>query len=240
MASSTPSGELDARISQADSLTYWNSIPATVNGMLGGYPQISRIDIRGSLTFIEKLHRIHPSSATGSPTRAVDCGAGIGRVTAGVLSKVCDTVDVVEPVEKFAKEVRGTKLAGDGKVGEIYVAALQDWKPKEKYDLVWNQWCLGSLTDEELCRYFGKCREIVKEGGWIVVKENMSTDPEGQDIFDEVDSSITRADAKFRVCFEKSGLEIVKTEVQSGIPKKLFPIRFYALQPGSTNLEPSS
>ena len=31
---------------------YWAGIPATVNGMLGGYGHISSIDINGSLAFV--------------------------------------------------------------------------------------------------------------------------------------------------------------------------------------------
>ncbi|KAL8762486.1 MAG: hypothetical protein Q9184_001521 [Pyrenodesmia sp. 2 TL-2023] len=231
MASDAPHGELDGQISQADALAYWESIAATVNGMLGGYPHISHIDIRGSLNFIQKLRRLTSSSSSDRFTRGVDCGAGIGRITAGLLSKVCDIVDVVEPIGKFAKEAQAAKLAGKGKIGEVYVLSLQDWEPKEEYDLAWNQWCLGHLTDTELIKYLRKCRGMVKEGGWIIVKENMSTDPEGKDIFDEVDSSVTRADMKFRALFEKSGLVIAKTELQSGFPKKLYPVRFYALQP---------
>ncbi|KAI4122647.1 MAG: hypothetical protein LQ338_005695 [Usnochroma carphineum] len=222
----------DTQISQPDALTYWNSVPATVNGMLGGYSHISRIDIRCSLNFLEKLRRLRPSTIPGPWTRGVDCGAGIGRVTAGVLSKVCDIVDVVEPVEKMAREVRKRKLDGEGTVGEVYVAGLQNWEPSEEYDLIWNQWCLGHLTDTELVRYLKRCKATIKEGGWIVVKENINTGLEGNDLFDEVDSSVTRADGKFRKLFEGSGLKIVKTEVQTGFPKKLFPVRFYALQPG--------
>lgn len=84
------------------------------------------------------------------------------------MSKVCDIVDVVEPVEKFAKEAREAKLAGKGKIGEVYVTGLQHWEPKEEYDLAWNQWCLGHLTDTELVTYLRKCRGMVKEGGGLL------------------------------------------------------------------------
>ncbi|KAL8730670.1 MAG: hypothetical protein Q9181_004578 [Wetmoreana brouardii] len=235
MAPSDQEPVYDSQINQAEALAYWNSIPATVNGMLGGYPQISRIDLRGSLNFLEKLRRLHNSSNGISPGplgRGVDCGAGIGRVTAGVLSKVCEVVDVVEPVERFANEARGAKMSGEGRLGQIYVTGLQDWLPSEQYDLIWNQWCLGHLTDQELHAYLLKCRVALTPGGWMVIKENMSTDPEGKDIFDEVDSSVTRTDSKFRKLFALADLKIEKTEVQLGFPKKLLPVRFYALQPG--------
>ncbi|KAL8828727.1 MAG: hypothetical protein Q9170_006477 [Blastenia crenularia] len=234
MAPVIPVSQTDSQIDQTDALTYWTSIPATVNGMLGGYPHISRIDLRGSLNFLEKLRQLHPLPGQTSTTplgRGADCGAGIGRVTAGFLSKICDVVDIVEPVGKFAQEARGTKLLGGGKIGEVYVVGLQDWSPTREYDLIWNQWCLGHLPDEELVGYLGRCKRALRVGGWIVVKENMSTDFEEEDIFDEVDSNVTRTDEKFRKLIEEAGLKIVKTELQTGFPKELFPVRFYALQP---------
>jgi protein N-terminal methyltransferase len=59
-----------------------------------------------------------------------------------------------------------------------------------KYDLIWNQWCLGHLTDAQLTEYLKKCARGLRPDGWIVVKENMSTSD--KDVFDEVDSSVTR------------------------------------------------
>ena len=35
-----------------DAVKYWEGIPATVNGMLGGYGHISSYDINGSLAFL--------------------------------------------------------------------------------------------------------------------------------------------------------------------------------------------
>ena len=226
----------DTEVSQAASLVYWTSVPATVAGMLGGFPQLSRIDLRGSTNFLGKLRRLYKSPVQSSPerisvVRGVDCGAGIGRVTAGFLSRVCDIVDVVEPVRKFANEVRDAKLLGDGEVGKVYVTGLEDWVPEEQYDLIWNQWCLGHLNDQQLVDHFGTCARSVKRDGWIVVKENMSTNQEGNNIFNETDSSVTRTDTKFRKLFEEAGLQILKTELQKGFPKGLYPVRFYALRP---------
>ncbi|KAI4261818.1 MAG: hypothetical protein L6R42_002991 [Xanthoria sp. 1 TBL-2021] len=207
----------DSHISQANALTYWNAVPATANGMLGDilrkYPHISRIDLRGSLNFLAKVRR----RADGLTERelldrGVHCGAGIGRVTAGFLSKVCRVVDVVEPVEKFAKVAREMILTGEGR------------------DVIWNQWCLGHLTDEELKQFLTRCKTALKGGGWIVVKENMSTNLEGKDIFDEEDSSVTRTHEKFQTLFQDAGLLLVKTELQTGFPKQLLPVRFYGLQ----------
>ena len=225
----------DQSISVADSLKYWNSISTTVDGMLGGYPQISRIDLRGSANFLAKTRREHPSSisSTGNEhlRRAVDCGGGIGRVTAGFLSTICEIVDVVEPVEKFAQEAKVAKMSGRGAVGNVYVTGLESWQPEERYDLIWNQWCIGHLTDKQLVEYLERCKEAVTMDGLIVLKENMSTNVDGEDVFDETDSSVTRTHAKFQELFKEADVRLVRTEIQTGFPKDLYPVRMYALRP---------
>lgn len=226
----------DANISTSDSLEYWNSIDTTVNGMLGGYPQmsriISRIDLKGSANFLAKLRRQHPSS-TGDRTlhRGVDCGAGVGRITAGLLSTVCDIVDIVEPIDKFAQEAKAAETVDKGTVGEIHVTGLENWKPEQHYDLIWNQWCLGHLTDQQLVAFLIRCKDALTVDGWIVVKENVSRNTDGEDVFDGTDSSVTRTHEKFLRLFEEAGVRVVRTEVQKGFPKGLYHVRLYALRP---------
>jgi protein N-terminal methyltransferase len=225
----------DSAIDHKAALEYWSSVSADNTGVLGGYPQVSRIDLQSSSNFLAKLRRKSTNHAPPKRlTRVVDCGAGIGRITKGFLSKIADTVDIVEPVVNLTKVItEGAEfedLRKEGRIGKIYNVGLEDWTPEPKYDLIWNQWCLGQLTDAQLLEYFERTKEFVSEGGWIVVKENMSTDIAGNDVFDETDSSVTRADGKFRLLFEKSGLKIVATEVQRGMPKELFPVRTYAMQ----------
>lgn len=237
----------DAAISQADALAYWASTPATVNGMLGGFEHVSRIDLQGSKNFIAKLRRkraqqrakpVSTSDSTGKQLlgRTADCGAGIGRITLGLLSSVASIVDIVEPVVKFTDEITQgqgfASLRKEGKIGKVYNAALQDWHPSAKsYDLIWNQWCLGQLTDLQLVAYLGRCARGVSSNGWIVVKENLSTHSKGADLFDDVDSSVTRSEANLRRLFQEAGLEVVAQEVQRGLPKVLYPVMTFALQP---------
>lgn len=244
----------DASINVDHSLQYWNSVSSDVDGMLGGYPQVSRIDLQGSSNFLTKLRRGR-SQATKQPLppmeRVADCGAGIGRITKGLLLPVTKRVDIVEPVKKFTDELvqalgngeyagDGEGKEGTGQVGEVMNLGLQDWRPEHgTYDLIWNQWCVGHLTDAELVTYLQRCAaglKQTKEGedsskAWIVVKENLSTDIQHKDIYDEEDSSVTRSDDKFRRLFQKAGLKIVATEQQKGMPKELYPVRIYALRP---------
>ncbi|CZT46225.1 probable putative methyltransferase [Rhynchosporium secalis] len=215
----------DALISHEDTINYWQSIDADVNGMLGGFPLISRIDLQGSKNFLAKLGVGGKSGR--KLNRAVDCGAGIGRITEGVLLGIASTVDIVEPIIKFTDALKDK--AG---VGKIINLGLEDWSPESsdtKYDLIWNQWCLGYLTDAQLQTYLEKCAKALDEGGLIIVKENLTRS--GGDLFDENDSCVTRCDKKFREIFEKAGMKIKKTEIQKGLPKRLYPVRIYALAP---------
>jgi protein N-terminal methyltransferase len=242
----------DALINHAHSISYWNSVSADTTGMLGGYPQTSRIDLQGSSNFLTKLRRTKSTLPSTQPLppldRVADCGAGVGRITKEFLLKVARRVDVVEPVKKFTDElVQGLgsgEWAGDGEagsakgqVGEVINFGLQDWVPERgAYDVIWNQWCLGHLTDAQLVAYLERCAEGLKKAeegvqAWIMVKENLSTDFKGKDIYDEEDSSVTRSDEKFRQLFKEAGLKVVATELQKGFPKELYPVRIYALKP---------
>lgn len=82
-------------------------------------------------------------------------------------------------------------------IGDIYNTGLESWSPKEgaEYNLIWNQWCVGHLTDAQLTAYLKKCGTLLakdKDGkttGLVVVKENLAP---VVDCFDEEDSSVTR------------------------------------------------
>lgn len=230
----------DSLIDRATSLKYWNEMPATSGGMLamlGEYPWYTRIDLRGNKTFLSKLARVSPSCSAfkSKVKRGADCGAGVGRVTEGFLREACEVVDVVEPVEKFTRVISEGALKRDGVVEDIYTVGLEDWNPEKEYDLVWMQFCVGHLTDRQLVECFCRCRDALSDGGIMVVKENMSTNPDKTDMYDEVDSSVTRTDEKFRSIFREAGLQLISTELQLGFPKefKLLPVRFYALRPST-------
>lgn len=231
----------DSLINTQDALRYWGGVAKDDSGMLGAHPQVSRVDLLGSLGFLTKLRRKSKDfpAALGPFERAVDCGAGIGRVTKGFLTRVARVVDVVEPVEELSDVVtKGREfeaLRRDGQVGEVYNVGLEDWTPEEgtEYELIWHQWCLSQLTDRQLVDYLKRIKTYLVEGGWIVIKEDMSTDSNGQDIFNPASSSVTRSDVKFRKLFEESGLRLVATELQKGMPLELYPVRSYALMPVS-------
>lgn len=104
------------------------------------------------------------------------------------MLRVAEQVDLIEPIAKFTDPLKGK--AG---VGNIFNVGLEEWKPIKgvQYDLIWTQWCVGHLTDEELVQYLQVCKSVLTpESGVIVIKENLSTGD--ADIFDDTDSSVTR------------------------------------------------
>lgn len=104
------------------------------------------------------------------------------------MVNVADNIDIVEPIVKFTD-----KLKGKPGVRTVYNVGLEDWTPAEgmQYDLIWVQWCLGSLTDKQLVKFLEVCKGCLRpETGVLVVKENLSIT--GKDDFDPVDSAVTR------------------------------------------------
>ncbi|KAF9535299.1 AdoMet dependent proline di-methyltransferase-domain-containing protein [Crepidotus variabilis] len=98
-----------------DGIEYWKTQPASLDGVLGGYGtgSLPRIDALGSRLFLLNLYpELSTLQSSFKPlykplqrrTRALDVGAGIGRVTADVLLHLVSDVILVEPVEPFIKE----------------------------------------------------------------------------------------------------------------------------------------
>ncbi|GAA96743.1 uncharacterized protein L969DRAFT_97092 [Mixia osmundae IAM 14324] len=96
-------------------VSYWAQTPASLSGVMGGYgdsTQLPRVDALGSrtllLTLLPALSSLSGPHATlpqrTRRMRALDCGAGIGRVTNRVLLPLFDSVDLVEPLEHFVEQ----------------------------------------------------------------------------------------------------------------------------------------
>ncbi|KAN0085761.1 Alpha-N-methyltransferase NTM1 [Tylopilus felleus] len=222
MASSA--GPRDDTVVQAG-LEYWESQPASLDGVLGTsfFPSshsqptsLLRVDALGSRWFLLDLipdlrsvpSAIRPlgrsSDRDDSPPkcfRALDVGVGIGRVTADVLLHLVSDVVLLEPVRSFiaAGLADGwTGIRDRTKSGCFFKDPLQDFDPArpgrgteaskrlgyvpEEDDVVWSQWCLGHLNDEDLVAFLKRSAVALRS---IVVKKNLT-------VFDEQDSSWTR------------------------------------------------
>lgn len=199
MADQLPPDEFaapEARVNNADAKKYWEAVSADDDGMLGGFAFVSRADLRGSRTFLAKLG-IGSKPGQKRVSRALEGGAGIGRITEGMLLDIADEVDVIEPVAKFT-----AALAQKPGVRRVFNVGLEGWSPEADsadggegkglpvYGLVWTQWCTGYLNDDQFIEYLRRCRTVLEPGGVVVVKENLTTT--GIDDFDSQDSSVTR------------------------------------------------
>ena len=92
-------------------------------------------------------------------TRALDCGAGIGRVSKLLLLPIFDKVDLVEQNPHFLHEAEQNYLRPDAaKVGHFFPIGLQSFEFTEKYDLIWVQWVVGELFNECFCTLRGLCQ----------------------------------------------------------------------------------
>ncbi|KYN28973.1 PREDICTED: N-terminal Xaa-Pro-Lys N-methyltransferase 1 [Trachymyrmex cornetzi] len=206
---------------------YWDRIPPTVDGMLGGFGFISQTDIKGSTLFLKSLFEIEnpPSKAF-----ALDCGAGIGRITKNLLLKFFKHIDLVEQNPKFLEVAKISLENCSSRIGQYYPIGLQNFCPTpKKYDLIWCQWVLGHLEDNDLIEFFRKCSLSLKDNGVLVVKENITTSNNME--IDKEDSSVTRPMKTLRSLFEKADLICIKEQQQTKFPRGLYPVHMFALRP---------
>lgn len=160
--------------------------------------------------------------------RALDCGAGIGRISKHLLTKHFDQVDLVEQNRVFLEKAKDY-LKDTEQAGTLYCCGLQNFIAQEcHYDVIWCQWVLGHLTDAHLIEFFKRCLNGLKPNGFIVVKENLTSS--GETEMDQEDSSVTRPLSLLKEIFSQSGMEIVQELDQKKMPKGLYPVKMFALQ----------
>ena len=206
-----------------DAADYWSKIPATIDGMLGGYGFISSLDINGSNQFLKQLFRL---KVPPGKERALDCGAGIGRITKNLLFNHFKKVDLVEQNPAFVEQARDI-LQSQQNMGNFYCSGLQDFTPDSAaYDVIWCQWVLGHLKDDDLIAFLQGCKQGLRENGVIILKEN-TTSSRALEV-DTTDSSVTRSLDHLCSLLERSGLKCVKQKRQERFPQGLYPVYMIA------------
>ncbi|KAG8829586.1 hypothetical protein FRC17_006354 [Serendipita sp. 399] len=214
-------------------LDYWARQEATVDGVLGGYGNgsLPRVDALSSRLFL--LSVLPGLSKIPSPLkkldagteerryRALDAGAGIGRVTDTVLLQLFDEVVLLEPVESLIAQAVASSVNWKGikskqssvlfvkqplqlynasstiTEDQIFARVGTDFDITQSgFDTVLTQWVLGHLSDRQVVRFLRQAKESLRSGGIIMVKENCceeETPGEPEFIYDSDDSSITRS-----------------------------------------------
>ncbi|KAH8107044.1 alpha-N-methyltransferase NTM1 [Cristinia sonorae] len=121
-----------------DGIEYWNTQPANYDGVLGGFGtgSLPRIDALGSRQLLMYLlpelctvkSAVQPLKPKPSNRRirAVEVGAGVGRVTSDVLLHLVHDVVLVEPVDSFVQEA--VKRGQESAEGRTSDPSLKVWK----------------------------------------------------------------------------------------------------------------
>ncbi|KAK6916883.1 Alpha-N-methyltransferase NTM1, partial [Dillenia turbinata] len=192
-------------------VAYWQGVEASVDGVLGGYGHVNEPDINASEAFLNTLLR--------------------DRFPAALANR--HLVDLLEPVSHFLEAAReslspATSMASDAhKATNFYCVPLQEFTPESgRYDVIWIQWCIGHLADDDFVSFFKRAKDGLKPGGLFVVKENIARNGF---VLDNEDRSITRSDLYFKELFSRCGLHIYTSKDQKGFPEELFAVKMYAL-----------
>ena len=154
------------------------------DGYGGGDDEQAMIGDEGSEADVEHsrglLDRVRAERPGLRLDRALDGGAGVGRVTKHVLLRRCERVTLLEPCGRWLKQARrylGHKRASRCEFvcerlesHDAAEAALP--RPSGGYSLIWLQWCLQYLVDGHVISALRRLAGLLAPQGVIVVKEN--------------------------------------------------------------------
>lgn len=213
-------GQPDYAVSRA----YWAAQPPTTTAMLGGVDDAHDADVRGSLDLLDDLGYVRGGA------RALDCGAGVGRVARDVLLQRFVTVDLVDQEPRFLDAAR--RALPPDRVGTFTAVPLQDLAPPERaYDVCWVQWVMGYLRDTDAAAFL---RRAAAAADVVVVKECVAPD-----WYDARDASIVRTEGRFLRMFQEAGLRVARTVDAEVLVHGLLPVKSWALAGGGGASEPS-
>ncbi|CAD7950262.1 unnamed protein product [Amoebophrya sp. A120] len=85
-------------------IDYWDQQEASVNGVLGGFGHTSAQDLRESKRLLQILKGRKDLSMEFNTV--LDCGAGIGRISNGLLLQEFKAVDLLEPCQKLFNQAK--------------------------------------------------------------------------------------------------------------------------------------
>lgn len=208
---------------------HWKAEEANVKGVLGGLDHTHTPDINASRCFLKRLQRLPSAPKFCS---ALDCGAGVGRVSGSVLLDNFDIVDLLEGNRRLLEVAKKRLFKSEtrGRARRFICSSLQIFKPKPelRYDVIWIQWVFLHLTDEDLVKFLKTCQICLKNGGFVCIKDNAVI--RGGFEVNRDDNSIARTDSHYKELFAKAGLKLCLETRQTKWPSDLIPVKMYALQ----------
>ena len=214
---------------------HWASKEPVLLSVIGGFEKSHLPDVKCSCELLNGLILTKQLK----PGNALDLAAGIGRVTEFVLCNFFKEIDLVEKDKKFVDKCK-VKFSSNDKIKKIYMESLENFKFERKYDLIWIQWCLENLEDEDLEPFLKKCYDNLNEDGIIIVKENLyNLEGEGEEEeeeednyqfkYSELDYSKQRPDAFYINLFVKNKFKIKLHFLNPNWPEDMMPLCVYVL-----------
>lgn len=220
-------------------IRFWRAQAANVRGATGG--GVSQRDLAFTRAAVDELVKKRDCSFK----RALDCGAGIGRVTDAILRKCCAHVDLVEFVKKHLDKAREKlPLSGKGQCSfAFHNTSMQKFSiAPAQYDLIWCQWLLMYLTDEDALSLLLRAGKGLTTDGVLLVKENISTE-EKSTYFDAADGelweeddaqgpvSCVRTSMHYWDLFDRAGLKVVDEQHQQDLGEEHMEMALFVLVP---------
>ncbi|CAK9008913.1 unnamed protein product [Durusdinium trenchii] len=174
---------------------HWAAQAATLDGVLGGFPETSEPDLRESRR--RSRHRRPRGARTAKPSETRD-RLGLRRwnwTGRAALDRRFERVDLVEPNDRLLEEAKkqapapspegnwlrhlgeapdSPQPAVGARAERLIASSLEKFEPEEgRYDVIWAQWVLLYLTDEDLVAFLQRCKKGLRPNGMIFVKENV-------------------------------------------------------------------
>eukprot|EP00158_Paraphelidium_tribonemae_P005364 Partr_v1_DN27299_c1_g1_i3_m38887 putative o-methyltransferase len=243
---------------------YWSVITPNLDAAMNGFGMADSDDILESNHFVadyfkqfplERVMKQVPAPDTDlDKFRALDAGAGIGRVSKLLLLQWFDGVDLLEPSESFRARAESflrddeeadlvnTLISNNdlpvrdtvGQVEKYYDQWLWDFHPEHRrYDMIWMQWTLQYLKDDDIVKSLRQVAIGLKDSpnACIVVKDDVSTKVGTKYIVNERDHSVVRSRDVWMDLFQQAGYEVALERVQEKFPKYHYPVFMWAIKP---------
>ena len=206
---------------------YWQTIPTTVEGMVLG-PGASAVETRTIERELEDtISLLKENDCEGDC--ALDCGAGIGRVSQA-LGSLYSSVDMLEPCSHLLDFVK--KKGGAPGNGRLLPYPIQGYNPTNSptgpYDLISINWCASFVTDDDLILFLNNCRPALTNSGKIFIKENIT---ETHFRARRGSASVARTDSHYLDIFKAGNLSVIAEKLQEGLPDGWLPVKMYLLVP---------
>uniref|UniRef100_A0A8C9MFS3 N-terminal Xaa-Pro-Lys N-methyltransferase 2 n=1 Tax=Serinus canaria TaxID=9135 RepID=A0A8C9MFS3_SERCA len=139
---------------------FYREVPATEEGMMGDYIELSNTDVESSREFLRKF--VGGVGKAGT-SRALDCGSGIGRISKHVLLPVFKSVELVDRRYLTDKDLLEFLIRCQGGLKDNGVIILKDNVAREG--------CTLDCLDSSVIRDLNILHSLIEMSGLTILRE---------------------------------------------------------------------